>query len=149
MIYLLIFAIITILIILTHRQLGLSMLIAIAMANLAQLISADLASFLIRIGVNLTKEALVNWVIFLIVILPVTVVIARTHRHHRSIIRIVAETALLMLTLIGLIGLNLSQIIKMDVLSTDIFNFSQLNLKLILIIAGIYGLWQVIIKHED
>ncbi len=149
MIFILLLALLIITIYVSHRQLGLAMILALAFNQISQLIKFDLAKFIISLGLKLSLNKTAALISLILVLLSVLIIIYRSHKRSRKLITIILESILLMSLLIIFIGQDLIQLIKIDQLSIQISQFLLPYTKFIVIMAGFYGFWSLIVKDQE
>ncbi len=149
MVFLLILVLLILTILLNKRQLGNAMIFLIAASNLANLVAANLASFIVNLGIKTNHKWLTSLITIIMIIIPMLVVIYRSHKRNRTTLKITIEALILTLAMIILVGPSLTNLIKIDQLSINILKIITNQSKIILILTGCYGFWQLIIKDEE
>ncbi len=149
MVYLLIIALLALILIINHKQLGLAMILVVAMATVCKIIVPGLSQVLISSGLNLKSAVLTKIITIVLVIIPSLIVIYRSHRRARSIIRIVFESVVFVSLILSLIGSEINSLIKVDYLSLEIYQFITNYHQIILVLAIVLGFWQIVVKDEE
>lgn len=139
--------IMTVLIINTaKRNIGATLLITLAMTTIYQLIGQDIANFLA--GAGLPRANLLQIVNLVLVILPMLIVLFRSQKCSRHLPTLLFDSGLLFAILITASGVTIASLVNLDATSLQIQTWVVENYKTVVVLAGLYGFYQVILKPE-
>ncbi|MDO4870640.1 MAG: hypothetical protein Q3996_00890 [Candidatus Saccharibacteria bacterium] len=128
------------------RNVGAALLITLAMTTIYQLIGQDIVNFLA--GAGLARVNLLQIVNLILVVLPMLIVLFRSQKCSRHLPTLVFDSGLLFALLVTASGAVIASLIKLDATSLQIQVWIVENYKTIVVLAGLYGFYQVILKPE-
>ncbi len=134
---------------LTKRHVGMALLMALAMITVGDLLANDLADLLLAAGLTLSKTLLLVIIKSLLVVLPLAIVLLRSSKRSRQLVQLAFETALVAGLIILVMHPLITNFVKIDQLSWQIWQLVSDNQKWLLVLAASYGFYQVMIKDEE
>ncbi len=148
MVYGLIILVLTLLIAVTKRRVGLSILVAIVAWFIIGLWSSDLAQFIVNAQVN-TNYNLVKAIIEIVaVIIPSFTALARSFSSGRSLTRRLLESFLFSVLVVYLLRISIGSLINLDYQSIQLSSLMVNFEKIILTVTGIFGIRDILGKNE-
>lgn len=134
---------------LTKRSIALTLVVMLASALLADLVTADLASMIIGVMPSWPKTAVTASVRLIILLLPALVVLTRAPKISRDLLFKIIDSGLLTALIIALAGSTLAGLVKLDLWSLQIHDFILNNSKWLMIGAGAYGFYGLLKKPDE
>lgn len=146
MIYAAIFALIVLIINTAKRNIGAALLIVLAMITVDNLVGSEIVKFLA--GLGLPKAILPAIINLVLIIIPMLVVLFRAQKYSRRLPMLIFDGLLLFALVISASHAALTTLVGLDSFSLQIQDLIVNNYKLIIVTAGFYGFYQVIVKPE-
>lgn len=133
----------------TKRSISQALVVLMASALLAGLVTADLANLVVSISSSLPRALVTAGVRLAILLLPMLVVLMRAPKISRDLLFKLVDSALITAVIIILAGSTVASVIKLDSWSIQAQTVIMQNSKWLLIGAGIYGFYGLLKKSED